>query len=77
MKELIESVARFLVDHPEDVVVEETITEENKHLLSLRVHKDDVGKVIGKQGKTVQAIRTILSAVAAKERKRAILDIID
>lgn len=77
MKELIESVAKFLVDHPEDVVVEETITEEKKHLLSLRVHKDDVGKVIGKQGKTVQAIRTILSAVAAKERKRAILDIID
>jgi hypothetical protein len=77
MKEFIECVAKFLVDHPEDVSVEESITEEQKHLLTLKVNKDDIGKVIGRQGKTIQAIRTLLSAVSAKERKRAILNIMD
>lgn len=77
MKEFIECVAKFLVDHPEDVKVEESITEEQKYLLSLRVNKEDMGKVIGRQGKNIQAIRTLLSAVASKERKRAIMNIID
>jgi predicted RNA-binding protein YlqC (UPF0109 family) len=77
MKEFIEFIAKHLVDSPEDVVVEEMITEDKKFTLSLKVKQDDVGKVIGKQGKTAQAMRTLLTAVAAKEGKRALLEIID
>jgi predicted RNA-binding protein YlqC (UPF0109 family) len=77
MKEFIEFIAKHLVDSPENVVVEETITEEKKLTLSLKVKADDVGKVIGKQGKTAQAMRTLLTAIAAKEGKRAMLEIVD
>jgi predicted RNA-binding protein YlqC (UPF0109 family) len=77
MKEFIEFIAKHLVDSPEDVVVEEVITEDKKFTLSLKVKQEDVGKVIGKQGKTAQAMRTLLTAVAAKEGKRALLEIID
>jgi len=77
MKEFIEFIAKHLVDSPEDVAVEETITEDKKFTLSLKVKQEDVGKVIGKQGKTAQAMRTLLTAVAAKEGKRALLEIID
>jgi predicted RNA-binding protein YlqC (UPF0109 family) len=77
MKEFIEFIAKHLVDSPESVVVQETITEEKKVTLSLKVKQDDVGKVIGKQGKTAQAMRTLLTAVAAKEGKRAMLEIAD
>jgi predicted RNA-binding protein YlqC (UPF0109 family) len=77
MKEFIEFIAKHLVDNPEDVVVEETITEEKKYSLTLQVKREDVGKVIGKQGKTAQAMRTLLTAVSAKEGKRAMLEILD
>lgn len=77
MKEFIEFIAKHLVDSPESVVVEEVVTEEKKLTLSLKVKADDVGKVIGKQGKTAQAMRTLLTAVAAKEGKRALLEIVD
>lgn len=77
MKEFVEYIAKFLVDHPEGVVVEENVNEEKKYVLSLRVQSDDIGKVIGKQGKTAQAMRTLLTAIAAKEGKRAILEIED
>jgi predicted RNA-binding protein YlqC (UPF0109 family) len=77
MKEFIEFIAKHLVDSPESVVVEEITTEERKLTLSLKVKADDVGKVIGKQGKTAQAMRTLLTAVAAKEGKRAMLEIVD
>jgi predicted RNA-binding protein YlqC (UPF0109 family) len=77
MKEFIEFLAKNLVDHPEGVVVEESINEEKKYVLSLRVQSDDIGKVIGKQGKTAQAMRTLLTAIAAKEGKRAVLEIED
>jgi len=77
MKEFIEFIAKSLVDHPEGVVVDMQISEENKHVLSLKVLPDDVGKVIGKQGRTAQAMRTLLTAVAAKNHKRAILEILD
>ena len=77
MKEFIEFIAKHLVDSPENVVVEEIITEEKKLILSLKVKQDDVGKVIGKQGKTAQAMRTLLTAIAAKEGKRAMLEIVD
>ena len=77
MKEFIEFIAKHLVDSPEDVVVEEITTEEKKLTLSLKVKPDDVGKVIGKQGKTAQAMRTLLTVIAAKEGKRAMLEIVD
>jgi predicted RNA-binding protein YlqC (UPF0109 family) len=77
MKEFIEFIAKHLVDNPEGVVIDEKNPEENKVVLSLKVQADDVGKVIGKQGKTAQAMRTLLTAIAAKEGKRAILEILD
>ncbi len=77
MKEFIEFIAKHLVDNPDNVVIEQSNPEENKIVLSLKVQADDVGKVIGKQGKTAQAMRTLLTAIAAKEGKRAILEILD
>ncbi|MGQ9798624.1 MAG: KH domain-containing protein [Ignavibacterium sp.] len=75
MKEFVEFIAKHLVDHPDGVVVEEKAVEEKKVVLSLKVKPEDVGKVIGKQGKTAQAMRTLLTAVAAKDGKRAVLEI--
>jgi predicted RNA-binding protein YlqC (UPF0109 family) len=77
MKEFIEFIARHLVDNPDSVEVEENVPEDKKIVFSLKVQADDVGKVIGKQGKTAQAMRTLLTAIAAKEGKRAILEILD
>ena len=77
MKEFIEFIVKHLVDYPDNVTIDENRPEENKVVLSLKVNADDVGKVIGKQGKTAQAMRTLLTAIAAKEGKRAILEIID
>ncbi len=77
MKEFIEFIARHLVDNPDSVEVDENVPEEKKIVLSLKVQSDDVGKVIGKQGKTAQTMRTLLTAIAAKEGKRAILEILD
>ena len=77
MKEFIEFIAKHLVDSPENVTVEEITAEEKKIILSLKVKPDDVGKVIGKHGRTAQAMRTLLTAVAAKEGKRAMLEIVD
>lgn len=75
-KELIQSVAQALVDKPEEVLVTEIATE-NNCLVELRVAKSDIGKVIGKDGRTAQSMRTLLSALAAKEGQRAHLDIVD
>jgi predicted RNA-binding protein YlqC (UPF0109 family) len=77
MKEFIEFIAKHLVDNPDSVEIDESVQEDKKIVLSLRVKADDVGKVIGKQGKTAQAMRTLLTAIAAKDGKRAILEIID
>lgn len=77
MKEFIEFIAKHLVDNPDSVSIEEKQPDENKIVLTLKVGADDVGKVIGKQGKTAQAMRTLLTAIAAKEGKRAILEILD
>jgi len=65
------------VDSPEQVIVEQTIAEDKKVNLTLRVKQEDVGKVIGKKGKTAIAMRTLLTAIAAKEGKRAMLEILD
>lgn len=77
MKEFIEFIAKQLVDNPDGVVVEEKLSEEKKIVLSLKVQSEDIGKVIGKQGRTAQAMRTLLTAVSAKEGKRAVLEIED
>lgn len=76
LKELIEYLARALVDHPNEVVVSE-IAGEQTIVLELKVAKDDLGKVIGKQGRTVKAMRALLSAASAKLRKRADLEILE
>ncbi len=76
MKELIKYVSQALVDYPEKVEVTEVIGEQTS-VLELRVAKEDLGKVIGKQGRTAKAIRTILSAMSAKAHKRAVLEIIE
>ncbi|NWF50086.1 MAG: KH domain-containing protein [Ignavibacteriaceae bacterium] len=77
MKEFIEFIAKHLVDHPEGVIVEESTPEDKKVVLSLKVQPDDIGKVIGKQGKTAQAMRVLLTAASAKIGKRAVLEILD
>jgi predicted RNA-binding protein YlqC (UPF0109 family) len=77
MKEFVEMMAKYLVDKPDGVQVEEKEVTENKIVLTLKVAKEDIGKVIGKQGKTAQAMRVLLTAVAAKDGKRAILEIAD
>ncbi len=76
MKELIEYVVKVLVDHPEDLRISE-IKGERTIVFELRCHPEDVGKVIGKSGKTVGAIRTLLSTVAARENKRAMLEVVE
>lgn len=75
MKELIEVIAKALVNHPDAVVVTETVTE-RETLLTLSVDPSDMGKVIGKQGRIAKAIRTVLKAQAIREDKRVNLDIV-
>ncbi len=76
MKELIEFIAKSLVDRPDDVEVNE-IEGEQTSVIELKVAKEDLGKVIGKQGRTARAMRTILSAASTKIRKRSVLEIIE
>ena len=76
MKDLIEFIAKALVDHPDHVQVSE-VEGERTSVIELTVAKDDLGKVIGKQGRTARAIRTILSAASTKIRKRSVLEIIN
>ena len=75
-KDLIEYLAKSLVDNPDEVEVKET-EEENSVQLELSVNQKDLGKVIGRQGKTARAMRTILGAAAAKEGRRASLEIVE
>lgn len=76
MRELVEQIAKALVDDPAGVRVTE-VGGESVTVIELRVSPGDLGKVIGKQGRTAQAMRTILNAVATKLRKRAVLEIIE
>ncbi|MGO8760734.1 MAG: KH domain-containing protein [Desulfobaccales bacterium] len=76
MKELVKFIAQSLVDNPEQVEVTE-IQGEQTSVIELRVAKEDLGKVIGKQGRTARAMRTILSAASTKIRKRAVLEILE
>jgi predicted RNA-binding protein YlqC (UPF0109 family) len=76
MKELIEYIAKLLVDKPEEVSVTE-LEGEQTTVIELKVAKEDLGKVIGKQGRTAQAIRTILNAASKKIHKRVVLELIE
>jgi predicted RNA-binding protein YlqC (UPF0109 family) len=76
MKKLVQIIAEALVDQPDLVFITE-IGGVNTSILELKVAKEDIGKVIGKQGRTAGAIRTILSAISAKEKKRSVLEIVE
>ena len=76
MKDLIEGIAKALVDNPDEVNVTE-IEGNQASVIELRVAKEDIGKIIGKQGRTAAAIRTILNAASAKLDKRSVLQILE
>lgn len=76
LKELVEYLARALVDNPNEVSVE-AVEDEKTTTLKLKVAPADLGRVIGKQGRTARAMRTLLHATAAKSRRRAILEILE
>ncbi|GBF11645.1 KH domain-containing protein [Tepidibacillus infernus] len=75
MKELVEVLAKALVDHPDEVRVNE-ITGDKSIVYELSVAPEDMGKIIGKQGRIAKAIRTVVSAAAVKENKRVMIEII-
>lgn len=76
LKELVDYIAKALVDLPDQVEVNEIVGEQTS-VLELRVAKEDLGKVIGKQGRTARAMRTILTAASTKNRKRSVLEILE
>ena len=76
LKDLVDFMARALVDNPEDVEVNEVVGE-NTTVVELSVSKDDLGKVIGKQGRTAKSMRTILNAASTKLQKRSVLEIME
>lgn len=76
LKDLIEYIAKSLVDNPEAVKVSE-VEGEQTSVIELKVAKEDLGKVIGKQGRTARAMRTILGAASTKARKRCVLEILE
>ena len=75
MKKLVEVIAKSLVDHPDEVVVTET-EKENATIVELHVAADDMGKVIGKQGRIAKAIRTVVKAAATKANIRVVVEIV-
>ena len=76
MKELIKHIIQALVDHPEQIVISE-IEGKQITVLEIKAAKEDLGKIIGKQGRNAKAIRTILNAASAKTKKRTIMEIIE
>jgi len=76
LKEVVETIAKALVDHPDEVVVSE-IDGDGATVVELRVASQDLGKVIGKQGRTARAMRTLLRAAGMKTRKRFVLEIVE
>ena len=75
MKELVEYIAKSLVDHPDEVVVTEKETDKNL-VVELKVASEDMGKVIGKQGRIAKSIRTVVKAAATKDDKKVIVEIL-
>lgn len=77
MKELVEVIAKALVDSPDDVVVVQNEEEDGTIVLELHVAKEDMGKVIGKKGRIAKSIRTVVRTAATKKGQKAIVDIVD
>lgn len=77
MRELLEYLAKGLVEHPDDVRVTEVTEDDGSLVLELSVSNDDYGSVIGRGGRTAMALRAVLKAAAVKERRRVFLDIVD
>lgn len=77
MKELLEYLARALVDDPQAVEVEEFEEDDGTLVLELSVAEDDYGKVIGRGGRTAQALRTVVKAAAVKDNRRVLVDIVE
>lgn len=75
MLELVETIAKALVDNPDEVSVKE-VSGDQTIVLELRVHADDMGKVIGKQGRIAKAIRAVVKAAASKEKKKVVVEIV-
>jgi hypothetical protein len=76
MKELVELLARSLVNHPDDVEVKETQSD-TASILELKVAREDLGRIIGKQGRTAKSIRTILNAAASRTNRKVVLEIVE
>jgi len=76
MRDLIQQILRMLVDHPDDVRIVE-MAGESKLVYEVRCHSDDIGKVIGKDGKTVGAVRALLNVIAARGNKRVLLEVVE
>ncbi|HST40997.1 KH domain-containing protein [Conexibacter stalactiti] len=77
MRELLEYLARQLVDHPDEVEVDEFEEEDGTLVLELAVAEDDYGKVIGRGGRTANALRLVVKAAAVKDNRRVLVDIVD
>lgn len=77
MKELLEYLARGLVEHPDEVRVTEVQEDDGTVVLALSVNQDEYGSVIGRGGRTASALRTVLKAAAVKEQRRVFVDIVD
>ena len=77
MRELLEYLARGLVEHPDEVVVTEVAEDDGTLVLELSVGEDDYGSVIGRGGRTAQALRTVIKVASAKDRRRVFVDIVD
>lgn len=75
-KELVEQVVKALVDYPEDISIK-VVEGEKSTILELKVRSEDIGKIIGKKGRIAKAIRTLVSAIAVKNGRRVILEILD
>ncbi len=75
MKDLVHNIVQALVDHPDQIEIDE-VKGDQTSVIELMVNREDIGKVIGRQGRTAQAIRTILNAASAKSRKRVLLEIL-
>jgi uncharacterized protein len=77
LRELLEYLARNLVDHPDQVKVEEFEEDDGTLVLEMSVHDDDYGQIIGRGGRTAQALRTVVKAAAVKDNRRVLIDIVE
>ena len=77
MKELVEVIAKALVDNPDEVTVTQIVEDDGTIVLQLNVAREDMGKIIGKKGRIAKSIRTVIKTVAMKENKKVVVDIVE